>query len=188
MNARGRENLKYSQHPNMKAFLFMISMAEGTNELKGGFGYFTLYGYERITTLARHPNRKITKGGWTSSAAGLYQFLYRTWQGLAAKLGLTDFSQAAQDAAAVELIREKGALQDVLNGNFETATRKVRKVWASLPGAGYGQGERSMSQILKWIDQGKNGAGQIGSNQASLGSFSTVHYALIFLGIYLILD
>ena len=32
-------------------------------------------------------------------------------------------------------------------GRFDAAVAKVRKVWASLPGAGYGQREESMARV-----------------------------------------
>ena len=75
----------------------------------------------------------------------------RTWDGLVSKLGrgaLPDFGPDAQDRAALELIRERGALADVRSGRLTDAVSKVRKVWASLPGANYqGQGMRSMSYL-----------------------------------------
>ena len=42
----------------------------------------------------------------------------------------------------------RGALADVRSGRLTDAVTKVRKVWASLPGANYsGQGMRSMSYL-----------------------------------------
>jgi lysozyme len=82
-----------------------------------------------------------------SSAAGAYQILARTWDGVRAKLGLPDFSPASQDAAAVELIRQRGALADVRAGRFAVAVDKCKKEWASLPGAGYGQPENSLARL-----------------------------------------
>jgi lysozyme len=70
-----------------------------------------------------------------------------TWDRMRAKLGLPDFSPASQDAAAVGLIDDAGALNDVKAGRFETAIAKVRRIWASLPGAGYAQSERSMDML-----------------------------------------
>lgn len=131
---------------NVRAFLDVIAHAEGAD-------YNVLFGGDTFDSFRDHPRQYITRflGGReiTSSAAGRYQFLARTWDGLVAKMRLPDFSPASQDAGAIELIREKGALRDVQAGRFAVAVRKVRKVWASLPGAGYNQPERSLSSLAR---------------------------------------
>lgn len=132
---------------NMKAFLFMIRKCEGT---AGANGYKTLFGGKLFGFFAMHPNVRVPFGKTYSTAAGAYQFLFSTWERVRIKLNLPDFSPASQDLGAIELIKEKGAYNDVLNGNFTTAVSKVRKVWASLPGAGYGQPEKSLSSVTNY--------------------------------------
>ncbi|WP_454710714.1 glycoside hydrolase family 24 protein [Cupriavidus nantongensis] len=133
---------------NRAAFLMMIRTAEGT---AGSNGYRTLFGGGTFDSYADHPRQVVTAMSngkpISSSAAGAYQFLRRTWDTLAARLGLSDFSPASQDAAALELIREAGALGDVDAGRFALAVRKVRKIWASMPGAGYGQPEVALNRL-----------------------------------------
>jgi lysozyme len=133
-------------YPNLRAFLVMIQYAEGTY---GANAYRMLYGGQLFSSYAQHPKIAITKGGITSTAAGAYQILFRTWQSVQQGLGLADFTPTSQDRAAVELIRRRGALEDVLAGRFDTAIYKCRKEWASLPGAGYGQGERSIASLIQ---------------------------------------
>ncbi len=132
---------------NVRAFLDVIAYAEGTKG-RGQDGYNILFGYGTFDSYADHPRVYVPFGQTTSSAAGRYQILARTWDGLRGKLGLSDFSPASQDAAAVELIRERGALADVQAGRVASALNKVRKVWASLPGAGYGQPERQLAALM----------------------------------------
>lgn len=132
---------------NARAFLDMIAYAEGTAG-HGDDGYNVLFGYGEFDSYADHPRIYVPYGSTSTSAAGRYQILARTWDGLRGKLGLTDFSPDSQDAAALELIRERGALNDVHAGRVQTAIEKVRKVWASLPGAGYGQPERRMASLI----------------------------------------
>ncbi len=117
---------------NTNAFLSMIGYSEGAD-------YNVLYGGSTFSDFSTHPNQAITAGNYTSTAAGKYQILYKTWLYLSQKLGLTDFSPATQDAMCIELITEKGALADVQNGNFSSAVAKCAKTWASLPGSPYGQ-------------------------------------------------
>lgn len=130
---------------NLRAFLIMIQYSEGTI---GKDAYRMLYGGSLFTDFSRHPNTPITKDGITSTAAGAYQILFRTWQELQQKLGLPDFSPESQDRAAIELIKRRNAYVDVLAGRFSDAITKCRKEWASLPGAGYNQRERSAESLL----------------------------------------
>ncbi|RQQ65598.1 muramidase [Burkholderia stagnalis] len=121
---------------NVQAFLTLIRTGEGTT---GPNGYRTLFGGGTFDSYARHPNIAVTRGALTSTAAGAYQILYRTWLEISAAYGLTDFSPASQDTAAVALIKRRGALADVIAGRFDSAIVKCNKEWASLPGSPYGQ-------------------------------------------------
>lgn len=126
--------------PNTQAFLSMIRAAEGTS---GADGYRTLFGGRLFDGYADHPRIKVTarsgSGTITSTAAGAYQILAGTWDGVKARLNLPDFSPASQDMAAVELVRRRGALGDVVAGRFGAAVKKCAAEWASLPGSPYGQ-------------------------------------------------
>lgn len=132
-------------YKNLKAFLITIQFAEGTF---GKDGYNKLYGGDLFQDLSKHPNTPQKKWGITSTAAGAYQILNKTWNEIQPKLGLPDFSAASQDKAAVELIRRRKALEDVYAGRFAQALTKCRKEWASLPGAGYGQNEKDAQKLL----------------------------------------
>jgi muramidase (phage lysozyme) len=145
---------------NEQAFLKTIRHAEGT---AGANGYRTLFGGSLFNSFADHPRiaKQFTSQGrklWTS-AAGAYQFMavspipgggstkVNTWDRIKKKLSLADFSPASQDLAALELIREAGALADVRAGRFAAAIDKCRGTWASLPGAGYGQPEKRLPDL-----------------------------------------
>jgi lysozyme len=155
---------------NTAAFLLMIRQAEGT---AGPNGYRTVFGGGLFDNgYADHPRiaKSFRNGAGQqlyTSAAGAYQFMavspipgggstrVNTWDRVAAKLGLTDFSPESQDLAAVELVREAGALGDVRAGRFDTAVNKVRGIWASMPGAGYSQPERSLDALrLAYLNAG----------------------------------
>jgi lysozyme len=122
--------------PQVQAFLWLIRTGEGTT---GPNGYRTLFGGSLFSSFADHPRQSITRSGITSTAAGAYQFLSRTWDEMAAMYGLADFTPANQDFAAVGLIKRRGALADVMAGRFRAAIDKCNKEWASLPGSPYGQ-------------------------------------------------
>lgn len=128
------------QHPNVQAFLRMLRLGEGTI---GDRGYRVLFGGGYFEDFADHPRQAITRslGGKpiTSTAAGAYQFLARTWDGLVKQWGFADFTPKNQDLGAVALILGRKALDDVRAGRFESAVAKCNREWASLPGSPYGQ-------------------------------------------------
>jgi lysozyme len=142
------------EQKNLKAFLIMIQYSEDTY---GKNAYRKLYGGGTFSDLSKHPNTKISKWGLTSTAAGAYQILNKTWLGLQQELGLQDFSPASQDRAAIALIKRRGALEDVMAGKFVQAITKCRKEWASLPGAGYNQAEKS-PKVLAQVYQAAGGS------------------------------
>lgn len=138
-------NAPSAQAANLRAFLDMIAYAEGT---ASDNGYRMLFGGALFDSFAEHPRVYVPFRNTTTSAAGRYQILWRTWVVLRDRLRLPDFGPASQDAAAVELIRERGALNDVYAGRVAQAVAKVAPVWASLPGAGYNQPERKLTSLV----------------------------------------
>ncbi|HDZ8926336.1 TPA: glycoside hydrolase family 104 protein [Aeromonas dhakensis] len=136
-------------HLQVAAFLDMIAYAEGTkgrgddgyNKLVNPAGFFESY--------VTHPNVLVQVNKTLSStAAGRYQFLSKHWAHYRDQLGLPDFGPESQDAWAIQLIRERKALDDVLKGRIREAVAKCANIWASLPGAGYGQREHQLADLL----------------------------------------
>lgn len=128
---------------NLRAFLDVIRAGEGTSDADG---YRRHYGGRLFDSFADHPRIAIKAGQWTSTAAGAYQFLSRTWDECAKALALPDFSPASQDLAAVFLIRRRGALADAMAGRLDVAIAKCAREWASLPDSPYGQPTRTREQ------------------------------------------
>lgn len=171
INPWGAIERQYEQHateqamsaPNIAAFLSMIAYAEGTDREPDP--YAVCYGYRhRVRDFADHP---AVTGEWegerlpddmcraagfgpgcVSTAAGRYQITKPTWLRAKRALSLGDFSPESQDAAAVWLIRQRGALDHVEAGRIGEAVALVRQEWASLPGAGWGQPERRLTALL----------------------------------------
>jgi muramidase (phage lysozyme) len=96
-----------------------------------------------FASYADHPQVFVALPGLRikSSAAGRYQFLARTWDALARTIELTDFTPANQDRGAIQLLRECRALPHEHAGALDAALAAAAPIWASLPGAGYGQHE-----------------------------------------------
>lgn len=163
---RQLENYKVEREmseSNVSAFLGLIAYSEGTAGRADP--YRVCYAYRHtIRDLSDHPaitgewkGEKLSdalcagagmRPGCVSTAAGRYQLIKPTWNGARRALNLPDFSPASQDAAAVYLIRQRGAIDDVKEGRLSVAIEKCRREWASLPGAGYGQPERRLSSLV----------------------------------------
>jgi muramidase (phage lysozyme) len=122
--------------PNVRAMLAVIRKGEGTSDTNG---YRRIFGGQLFTSFADHPRIIVKKNGYTSSAAGAYQFLSSTWDETRRIMGLRDFTPASQDIAALGRIAARGALDDVIAGRFLMAIKKLGKEWASLPYSPYGQ-------------------------------------------------
>jgi muramidase (phage lysozyme) len=137
---------------NLKAFLDMIAYSEGTDNGKQptkDHGYDVLVGGELFSGYADHPRKLVNlRPGLASTAAGRYQLLARYFDSYKKQLGLPDFSPASQDAIAIQQIKECKAIPDIEAGYISVAINKCSHIWASLPGAGYGQHENDIIKLV----------------------------------------
>jgi muramidase (phage lysozyme) len=140
---------------NRAAFLDMIAFSELGAALlaESDNGYNILVGSTPgkpllFASYADHP--RIFNSAMDSTGAGRYQLLERYFDDYKAMLDLPDFSPESQDAIALQQIRECGAALDMIDmGNLSTAVGLCAHIWASLPGAGYGQPENSMTALAE---------------------------------------
>ena len=111
----------------------VLHVGEGT---AGEKGYTTLFGGGQITDLSKHPDQVVSAGGYSSTAAGKYQFLTPTWNEARDALGLKDFSPESQEKAGRFLTQRRGVDPDKVYTNFndfKNAIDKLAPEWASLP-------------------------------------------------------
>jgi muramidase (phage lysozyme) len=150
-----QESTPVGDTSNLTKFLSFLSQAEGAD-------YNTIVGGSRFNSFDAHPGvvGLRTKEG-PSTAAGRYQITKTTYDDVAPRLGIKDFSPQSQDAIAIELIRRGKAYDDVVSGNFESAINKLGSTWASLPSSPYSQPKKS------WADVNKMLGVQVASNNAS---------------------
>lgn len=137
---------------NVCAFLDMLAWSEIGPELlaHSDDGYDVLVGSTGrapllFTNYATHPN--VYNERMNSTAAGRYQLLHRYWAPYRDLLHLPDFGPVSQDRIAIQQIREQHALADVMAGYLSDAIGNVSNIWASLPGAGYGQHEQHIDGL-----------------------------------------
>ncbi len=142
---------------NLAAFLDTLAVSEGTAG-RGDDGYNVVVTgidgkLELMTSYADHPfaagraPKIINRSGLASTASGRYQQMRRDWRAYKDLLKLPDFGPESQDRLAIQHIRECRALDDVEAGRFGAAVTKCKGIWASLPGAGYGQRENSLAAL-----------------------------------------
>jgi len=143
----------------VRAFIRMIRVGEGTS---GKSGYEKLFGGESFTkdysrSFNDHPNIKIKRQGYTSSAAGAYQIMAYTWNDksmikIRERLQIKDFTPESQDRFCVAILKYKirtNPLAIICAGKIEEAIRKCSTEWASLPTSPYGQPMKTMEESLK---------------------------------------
>ena len=131
---------------NVRKFLMLITHTEGTD--RQGTPYNELFGFTNFEGYDKHPEIVIKTPNYSSSAAGRYQILKST----AKMLKMKDFTPESQDLAAIQLIKNAGAYEDIIGGNFYKAINKCNKVWASLPGSPYGQPTHRMEDALNFLN------------------------------------
>jgi muramidase (phage lysozyme) len=138
---------------NAVAFLDMLAWSEGTDNGKQPTkdrGYDVIVGGQLFKSYADHPRVLVDlpKLGIQSTAAGRYQLLRRYYDAYRKTLSLKDFSPLNQDLIALQQIRERRALPLIQAGKIAEAIKQVSNIWASLPGAGYGQHEHQLADLL----------------------------------------
>lgn len=142
---------------NRLAFLDMLAMSElgALIIARSDDGYNVIVGstpqkLDLFKSYSSHPGKvvQLPKLGISSTAAGRYQILERYARHYIAGLNLRDFSPISQDKIALQLIRECKALDLIDRGQIAEAIKACRSRWASLPGAGYGQPEHKLEDLI----------------------------------------
>ena len=152
---------------NVAAFLYMIRCCEHVypRDVEDGACYSIFYGGTFFDSIDDHPVITHEKRGvvlpdavcaasglgpgCVSTAAGAYQIIKPTWQRVREIAPrLPDFSPESQDAAAVRLLAECGALPLIQVGDLTGAIAKAAPVWASLPGSRAKQNPKKLQFAL----------------------------------------
>ncbi|WP_347558593.1 glycoside hydrolase family 104 protein [Robbsia sp. KACC 23696] len=165
---------------NRRAFLQMLRYSEGTATTPGtkyqGYdvvvrgivvddqrrpvldskGNARLAPIELMTDFSTHPfangrpSKIINAHGLLSTASGGLQIKLSNWRYYGPLVGAKDFGPDNQDAIALYMINERGALGLIDAGRFDDAVARVANLWASLPSAGYGQLEHPIDTVRSY--------------------------------------
>lgn len=137
---------------NRCALLDCVAYSEiGTDILNNSDnGYNVLVGStpSHILTFPSYADHPIAyNADLHSDAAGRYQIMAHWWPAYKKQLNLPDFSPLSQDIYAIQQFRESHALPLIDVGNFTAALAAIAHIWASIPGAGYGQHENDFDSL-----------------------------------------
>ena len=140
-------------NPNYLAFAYALEEGEIPKPYRHTpDAYRVLFGGDLLDDLSRHPNRKVTAGGYTSTAAGRFQALWGTWSDFCRDISedpeTLPFTAEWQDLFGVWCCNRRHALADIAAGRIHEAVKKCGAEWASLPGSPYGQPTITMDQFL----------------------------------------
>jgi murein DD-endopeptidase MepM/ murein hydrolase activator NlpD/muramidase (phage lysozyme) len=146
--------------PALKAVLDMIAWAEGTTAIASSDnGYNVLFGGRLFGSYKDHPRIRVRRGGFNSTAAGRYQILDTTWDGVKNLLSppATTFEPLNQDRAAIQLLKGRGAYEDALAKNWPALLDKIYCEWTSLPNSSGtycqpGQGTKTPQEVYDFLN------------------------------------
>ena len=101
-----------------------------------------------IYWLLRSPSQTChAKPKTQINSAGRYQLLSRWWMPTASSLAWKTFSEKS-GRCGIAGIKERGALPMIDRGDIRQAIDRCSNIWASLPGAGYGQFEHKADSLI----------------------------------------
>ena len=120
----------------------------GRRELDNGrqktrnHGYDVIVGGELFTDYSDHPRKLVTLNPkLKSTGAGRYQLLPVGGMPTASSLAWKDFSPKSQTLWHCSRLGELQLYPMIDRGDIRQAIDRCSNIWASLPGAGYGQFE-----------------------------------------------
>lgn len=142
-------------NPNARALLNAIADAEGTSKYPNG-GYLTMFTGKQFKNMADHPRQIQSSNGYSSDAAGRYQFLGTTWDEYSNGRNMMPENQ---DNVALDLVAKKRGV-NINDGLSMKEIYKLGQEWASIeggprgvPGGSYGgQAKFSAEKFMKMYE------------------------------------
>ena len=128
----------------------MLAWSEGTDNGRQKTHKSWLWRHCRraVTDYSDHPRKLVTLNPkLKSTGAGRYQLLSRWWDAYRKQLGLKDFSKSGR-AWHCSRLRAWRFTPMIDRGDIRQAIDRCSNIWASLPGAGYGQFEHKADSLI----------------------------------------
>ena len=105
LEAKKDENKVCECEARVKAFMRMLRVGEGTDSERG---YTTQFSGKQFSNMNNHPHDVVTANGYSSSAAGAYQIMSDTYDGLKTyrtKYSIMNFNQESQDKLCLVILK-----------------------------------------------------------------------------------
>ena len=126
----------------------MVGGTDNGRQKTRNHGYDVIVGGELFTDYSDHPQTCHAKPKTQINRRRTLPASSRWWDAYRKQLGLKDFSPKSQDAVALQQIKERGAFTMIDRGDIRQAIDRCSNIWASLPGAGYGQFEHKADSLI----------------------------------------
>ena len=140
-----------------KAFLDMLAWSEGITDVRKPEIMVVIVGGELFTDYSDHPRKLVTLNPKLKSTRRRTLPASFPLVGCLPRNAWLKDSES-QDAVALQRIKERGALPMIDRGDIRQAIDRCSNIWASLPGAGYGQFEHKADSLIAKIQRsGRNG-------------------------------
>ena len=117
---------------NLRAFMAVIRAGESNDNYRALVGGGEFSGVDDHPALTGEFSGITRADGRLTTAAGAYQITRTTWSSLGGVARYGDFDTAAQDTAALDLLRRRGALGAVIDGDIARAVELLRNEWEFL--------------------------------------------------------
>ena len=134
-----------------KAFLDMLAWSEGTDngrQKTRNHGYDVIVGGELFTDYSDHPRKLVTLNPKLKSTGADATASFLLVGCLPQAVWPERLLSEKSDAVALQQIKERGALLMIDRGDIRQAIDRCSNIWASLPGAGYGQFEHKADSLI----------------------------------------
>ena len=125
----------------------MVGGTDNGRQKTRNHGYDVIVG-ELFTDYSDHPRKLITLNPKLKSTAPDATSFFPVGGMLPQAAWPERLLSESQDAVALQQIKERGALPMIDRGDIRQAIDRCSNIWASLPGAGYGQFEHKADSLI----------------------------------------
>ena len=126
----------------------MVGGTDNGRQKTRNHGYDVIVGGELFTDYSDHPRKLVTLNPKLKSTAPDATSFFPVGGMPTASSWPERLLSESQDAVALQQIKERGALPMIDRGDIRQAIDRCSNIWASLPGAGYGQFEHKADSLI----------------------------------------
>ena len=126
----------------------MVGGTDNGRQKTRNHGYDVIVGGELFTDYSDHPRKLVAKPKTQINRRRTLPASFPLVGCLPQAAWPERLLSKSQDAVALQQIMERGALPMIDRGDIRQAIDRCSNIWASLPGAGYGQFEHKADSLI----------------------------------------